>query len=159
MLYRVCKSFEIESGHMLSKHPGLCRFPHGHTRRVEVVLCSEALDAQDMVCDFKTLKLALREHLARLDHAMAVNSDDPMLPALTGEATGGTARRRVVTFEHQDPTTEVLARSIFEFLDGELRAGRTYRDEQGLEYRFPPGLRLERVRVSETSSTWAEYGR
>jgi 6-pyruvoyltetrahydropterin/6-carboxytetrahydropterin synthase len=157
MLYRVCKSFEVESGHMLSKHPGLCRFPHGHTRRVEVVLCSETLDAQDMVCDFKTLKLAVREHLARLDHAMAVNSADPMLPALRG-ATGDAVRERVVTFENQDPTTEVLARSIYEFLAGELRAGRTYRDEQGLEYRFPPGLRLERVRVSETSSTWAEYG-
>ena len=45
MRYRICKSFEIESGHMLSKHPGRCRFPHGHSRRVDVVLSAEDLDA------------------------------------------------------------------------------------------------------------------
>lgn len=155
MVYRVCKSFEVESGHMLSKHPGLCRFPHGHSRRVEVVLASDALDAADMVCDFKALKLAVGEHIARLDHAMAVNSADPML----GSLTSASARQRVVVFKDQDPTTEVLARSIFEFIDRELAAGKTYTDAAGLAYRFPPGLRVERVRVSETSSTWAEFGR
>ena len=53
MRYRVCKSFHIESGHMLSKHPGLCRFPHGHSRRVDVVLGAETLDSSGMVCDFR----------------------------------------------------------------------------------------------------------
>ena len=36
-------------------------------------------------------------------------------------------------------------------------AGRVYTDEDSLTYRFPPGLRVERVRVTETASTWAEY--
>lgn len=151
MPYRVCKSFEIESGHMLSKHPGLCRFPHGHSRRVDVVLVSEALDAQDMVCDFKTLKLALTPFLARFDHAMLVNSADPMAAALAP------VKERVIALEGVDPTTEVLAEKIYRFLESELRAGRTYRDEQGLEYRFGRGVRIERVRVTETSSSWAEF--
>jgi 6-pyruvoyltetrahydropterin/6-carboxytetrahydropterin synthase len=153
MLYRVCKSFEIESGHLLSKHPGLCRYPHGHSRRIEVVLAAETLDAHDMVCDFKALKLALKGFLDRLDHALAINSEDPLLEHL------GPARERTVVFEKTDPTTEVLARHIFDFLDAELGAGREYRDDRGHAYRFPPGVRLERVRVGETSSTWAEYGR
>ncbi len=151
MPYRVCKSFEIESGHMLSKHPGLCRFPHGHSRRVDVVLAAEALDSQDMVCDFKTLKLALAPFLARFDHAMLVNSADPMAAALAP------VKERVIALEGVDPTTEVLAERIYRFLETELRTGRTYRDEQGLEYRFGRGVRIERVRVTETSSSWAEF--
>ena len=38
MPYRICKTIDIENGHMLSKHPDKCQFPHGHTRKVEFVL-------------------------------------------------------------------------------------------------------------------------
>ena len=153
MPYRICKSFQIESGHMLAKHPGLCRFPHGHSRTVEVVIASENLNGQDMVCDFKTVKLALKDFLARFDHAIAMNSDDPSLAAMRSSPVG----ERVIVFEKIDPTTEVLAERIFRFLEGELCAGRTYTDPEGGRFAFVPGLRVERVRVSETSSTWAEF--
>ncbi len=119
MIYRVCKSFEVESGHMLLKHPGLCRHPHGHTRRVEVVLASETLDSFDMVCDFKAVRLAVSEFLHRLDHAMAVNSQDPIVDQLSPAL-----RERLVVFKDQDPTTEVFAKFIYEFLAGEISAGR-----------------------------------
>jgi hypothetical protein len=49
---------------MLSKHSGNCRFPHGHSRRIEIVVVSDALDVMDMVCDFKALKAALAPFLA-----------------------------------------------------------------------------------------------
>jgi 6-pyruvoyltetrahydropterin/6-carboxytetrahydropterin synthase len=67
-------------------------------------------------------------------------------------------RERVVVFDNLDPTTEVMAKHLFDLVRRELAAGKTYTDERGIAYRFPPGLKLERVRVSETSSTWAEYG-
>jgi 6-pyruvoyltetrahydropterin/6-carboxytetrahydropterin synthase len=151
LAYRICKSFEVESGHMLSKHPGLCRHPHGHSRTVEVVIAANTLDAGDMVCDFKTIKLALNEHLASLDHALAMNSADPLLKQMDAKT------QRIVVYENADPTTEVMAERIFRFLQSELAGGRVYTDDRGDQYRFPPGLRLERVRVSETSSTWAEF--
>ncbi|MEZ6317297.1 MAG: 6-carboxytetrahydropterin synthase [Phycisphaerales bacterium] len=153
MLYRVCKSFEIESGHMLSKHPGRCRFPHGHSRRVELVLACETLDDRDMVCDFKAVKLAVADFLDTFDHAMAVNSADPNLPALRA------ADQRVVVFEGVDPTTEVMARRIYEHLEAELARGGTYADESGATFSLRPEVSLERVRVSETSSSWAEYAK
>lgn len=152
MIYRVCKSFHVESGHMLSKHPGLCRYPHGHSRRIDVVLWRQDLDPNEMVCDFKALKLAMAPVLKRLDHAMAINSRDPIRQSL--EAASG----RLVVFEDQDPTTEVLARWVYDFLAAELAADKVYQDSTGVEYRFPQGVRLERVRVTETASTWAEYG-
>ena len=151
-VYRVSKSFEVESGHMLSKHPSRCRYPHGHTRRIEVVVSSPVLDENDMVCDFAALKHALHEFLDRLDHSLAVNSADPMLPRLAD------VRERVVVFPNQDPTTEVLARSIFDFLSDRIASRRPITDGQGRSYALPPTLCVERVRVGETSSTWAEYG-
>lgn len=154
MTYRVCKSFHVESGHMLSKHPGLCRFPHGHSRRIDVVLASQHLDQNEMVCDFKTLKLAVSAFIERFDHAMAVNSNDPLLPQLKS------VEERVVIFKDADPTTELLAKYIYDHLAAELGAGKTYTDERGggHAYRFAPGVRLERVRVTETATSWAEYG-
>ncbi|MEO1511971.1 MAG: 6-carboxytetrahydropterin synthase, partial [Planctomycetota bacterium] len=89
MRYTVCKSFEVESGHMLSKHPGRCRYPHGHSRRVDVVISSEVLDENDMVCDFKAVKLAVGAFVDRFDHALVVNSEDPELVRLREGPAGG----------------------------------------------------------------------
>ncbi len=151
MIFRVCKTFEVESGHMLHKHPGKCRFPHGHSRRVEMVVASPTLDANDMVCDFKALKLAVSDCIDRLDHAMAVNSKDPSLPGLLA------TKDRIVVFEDQDPTTEVLAKYIYEEVC--RRVGKDFVGDDGVTYRLPASLVIERVRVSETSTTWAEYAR
>jgi 6-pyruvoyltetrahydropterin/6-carboxytetrahydropterin synthase len=153
MRYRVCKAFEFEGGHMLSKHPGRCRYPHGHSRRVEIVLSSENLDPSDMVCDFKALKLAVGGLIDRFDHAMALNAADPMAPTLR-EGAG----ERLIEFEGEDPTTEVIARRIYEGVAEIVREGRSVTDDEGISYTFPPGLTIERVRVTETPTSWAEYG-
>jgi 6-pyruvoyltetrahydropterin/6-carboxytetrahydropterin synthase len=150
MPYRICKTIDIENGHMLSKHPDSCRFPHGHTRRVEFVLEADELDDHEMVCDFKIIKDAVGAYLETLDHALCVNTDDPAfgeLRARYGE--------RIVAFEKQDPTTEVLARRIYE-----VTADRLAAYAAGPEPRYPlrPGVRLRRVRVWETATSWAEYG-
>jgi 6-pyruvoyltetrahydropterin/6-carboxytetrahydropterin synthase len=144
--------FEVESGHMLMKHPGRCRFPHGHSRRVEVVVAADSLDANDMVCDFKALKLAVAEFVDRLDHAMAINSDDARAQALLGSGL----QQRVVVLHKQDPTTEVLAKLIYEEVVAKI--GKSFVAKDGVVYELPAGLRVERVRVTETTSSWAEYG-
>jgi len=149
MPFRICKIFEIESGHMLSKHPGKCRFPHGHSRKVEVVLAADDLDANDMVCDFSTIKKALTTLLAAWDHALCINTEDPQF-AFFRETYGD----RVIPFEKADPTSEVMARAVFEELKRRLA-------EAALNPATRPVLsravRIERVRVTETSSSWAEY--
>lgn len=152
-VYRVCKSFEVESGHMLSKHPGRCRLPHGHSRRIDLVISSPSLNDQDMVCDFKALKLAVEAELDQYDHALAVNSEDPVLGQLCE-----TNRTRVVVFENQDPTTEAMAKRIYDFVSGQIARGASFSDEHGNAYTLSSDLTLERVRVTETSSSWAEYG-
>ncbi len=149
MPYRIAKTLTFESGHILSKHRGRCRFPHGHSRSVEVVLVADRLDANDMVCDFKAVKRALESFLDRWDHALCLNTADPGY-ALLKETYG----ERVVSFPDTDPTSEIMARTIFDTLQLTLSAQKT---EITAEYPIPPGVRLERVRVSETATSWAEY--
>jgi 6-pyruvoyltetrahydropterin/6-carboxytetrahydropterin synthase len=149
MPYRICKTIEIESGHMLSKHRDNCRYPHGHSRRVELVLEADRLDRKDMVCDFAVLKLALKDFLESFDHAMCMNTRDPMYGTFR-EAYGD----RVIGFEDMDPTTEVVARRIFERVRDSLKQ---YAKGKNQPYPVARGVRLVRVRVWETSTCWAEY--
>jgi 6-pyruvoyltetrahydropterin/6-carboxytetrahydropterin synthase len=148
--YRVCKTFTVESGHMLSRHPERCKYPHGHTRTIEIVVAGSDLDENGMLLDFKALKLAVQGYVERYDHALAVNSEDPLLPALKATYPADA----VIVFEGQEPTTEVLARDIYDHVAGVLAVG----FESELYRIAPNSVRLERVRVWETPSSWAEYG-
>ncbi len=139
---------------MLSKHPERCRFPHGHTRRIEVVVASEGLDANDMVIDFKALQLAIAEYIERYDHAMAVNSTDPLLPEILRVHPDS-----AIVFEGVDPTTEVIAKDLYDHVARVLRDGFAGTSKGGGSYEIRPGaVHLERVRVWETPTSWAEYG-
>jgi 6-pyruvoyltetrahydropterin/6-carboxytetrahydropterin synthase len=147
MPFRIAKSFTVESGHLLTKHPGACRFPHGHSRTVEIVLVSDQLDDRDMVCDFKAVKAAAVHAVMQFDHTFALNTADPRCTEMRA-AYGD----RVVALPDTDPTTEVLARVIFQ----EVRA-RIAEAPASSDFPLAPGVRLERVRVTETASSWAEY--
>jgi 6-pyruvoyltetrahydropterin/6-carboxytetrahydropterin synthase len=61
---------------------------------------------------------------------------------------------RVVGFENRDPTTELMARTIF---DHTAKALAEYAGRPGVRYPLASGVRLVVVRVWETSSSWAEY--
>ena len=149
MPFRICKTLEIENGHMLSKHPDKCRFPHGHTRKVEIVLEADELDESGMVCDFKVVKEAVGEFLESFDHALCMNTEDPMFETLK-KAYGD----RVIGFTATEPTTEVLAKTFFD----KIKVGLSNYGAQGAaRYILRDSVQLKRVRVWETSSSWAEY--
>jgi len=139
MPYRICKTLAISNAHLLSKHPGECRFVHGHTRTVEVVLEADALDANDMVCDFAAVKELLEARVSAWDHALCMNDRDPSY-AVMRQRFG----EHVVAFAGRDPTTEVLAEVLFQSLGEALPA-------------LGAGVRLRRVRIWETPTAWAEY--
>ena len=148
MPYRICKRIELESGHLLSKHPGNCKFPHGHTRAVELVFSADSLDENDMVMDFKVIKAMLGDFLEQFDHALCMNTEDPNFTAFR-KAYGD----RIIAFEGEDPTSEAMARTIF------LYAKKALADGVAGHFDWPvrSSVRLERVRVWETSSSWSEY--
>ena len=136
---------------MLSRHAERCRFPHGHTRTIEVVVRGEQLDGNGMLVDFKALRLALEAAIERFDHAMAVNSADALLPELRRLYPADA----LVVFDDIDPTTEVIAKHLFDFAAGVLREGFSATTEAGATFSIKPsGVELERVRVWETPSSW-----
>lgn len=149
MPYRICKTIDIENGHMLSKHPDKCQFPHGHTRKVEFVLEADDLDENEMVCDFKIVKQAVEDYLDTLDHAMCMNTDDPAYAEFK-ERYG----ERVIGFESQDPTTEVMAKVIHDTFNQNLA---DYAARPDKRYPFRSKVRVIKVRVWETATSWAEY--
>jgi len=150
-LYRIAKTFEVEYAHRLSRHPAKCRFPHGHRLRIEVVVRGERLDANHMVVDYKALKTVVLGVIRRLDHALAINSADPHREAVEAMS------ERVLVFEGMDPTSEVVARWIFGEIRERLESAGEVTTPDGVTYALPAGLRLERVRLWETSTSWAEY--
>jgi len=150
-VFRIAKRFEIEAGHRLSKHPEKCRFPHGHSYTIEVVIRSPGLDANDMVCDYKALKIVAQHELERIDHAMLLGPTDAHSEGFAPFS------ERVVVLPDGDPTTEVIARHLFHRLRRAFQPGMSVQSAGGATYRVPEGLAIERVRVWETSTTWAEY--
>jgi 6-pyruvoyltetrahydropterin/6-carboxytetrahydropterin synthase len=151
--FRICKTFEVENAHMLSLHPEKCKYPHGHSRRVEVIVSAKELDGANMVCDFKAIKLAIGEFIDSFDHAICINSKDPLLHSLQN-----VPGIRLIKYEDTDPTTEVMAKHMFDHIQMALRSTKLYPREDGrLVYKIGSNVKLERVRVWETSSSWAEY--
>jgi 6-pyruvoyltetrahydropterin/6-carboxytetrahydropterin synthase len=78
-----------------------------------------------------------------------MNTRDPMFATLK-KAYGD----HVIGFPNEDPTTEVVARTLFERIRANLAAQARTR---GARYPLRRSVRLVRVRVWETTSGWAEY--
>ena len=97
-MFRICKTIELESGHLLSKHPGNCQFPHGHTRSVELVFAAETLDDHEMVMDFKAIGEMMNEFLEQFDHALCMNTSDPNYAAFRSIYGD-----RIIPIEQMDP--------------------------------------------------------
>jgi 6-pyruvoyltetrahydropterin/6-carboxytetrahydropterin synthase len=151
-MYRVSKQFEFPAAHVLSKHQGRCRFPHGHNYKVEITLTAEDLDENNMVCDFHAVKAMLKGYLDSLDHSIMLNSTDLV------NRKSQENNPRCVLFENRDPTSEVLAETIYKHLASALAQTRVLTVE-AVEYKINPNVRLEKVRVRESDTAWAEFQR
>ena len=68
-MYEVTAKRNFSSAHNLRGYQGECENLHGHNWGVEVTVAAETLDELGMVIDFKALKKAMDDVLARLDHA------------------------------------------------------------------------------------------
>jgi 6-pyruvoyltetrahydropterin/6-carboxytetrahydropterin synthase len=78
-----------------------------------ITLESSELDERGMVMDFSEVKQLVWAWLDReIDHTLLLHRDDPVLPLLqeAGER---------VRITEENPTAEVIARMIFDFLEGQ----------------------------------------
>lgn len=89
---KVCSEFS--AAHSLRNYQGKCENLHGHNFTAEICVQGSRLEEDtEMLIDFKILKNILKEILENLDHKL-LNGTPP--------------------FDHTNPTSENLARHIFE---------------------------------------------
>lgn len=112
---------EFSAAHQLRGYEGACENLHGHNWKVEAVVRGSRLNEIGILIDFKELKKALKEILSELDHRHL--NEHP-------------------AFKDRNPSSENLARFIFERLEEKL-AGKP--------------VEVFRVTVCETERACASY--
>ncbi|MBC8344130.1 MAG: 6-carboxytetrahydropterin synthase [Bacteroidetes bacterium] len=139
---RISKEFKFETSHILNDYDGLCCNIHGHSYRLLVTVSGTPIaDPKDpkngMVMDFGDLKsIVYHDIVAKYDHSLIVNDNSPEdVKEAMQKSTGR------VLFTPYQPTCENM---VAEF-------ARIIRDQ------LPTHIKLCRVRLYETSTSYAEW--
>lgn len=145
-MHRVCKIFSFSAAHILeTSFSTACQKTHGHNYKVEVVLSSTVLNRDGMVIDFGKLKETAAPIIDHLDHKMLVKGHGH------GEKNG-------ILYMDMNPTAENIAKHIHTTfaraceMDKILLSQRE-KDSAGRIRK----VYIERIRVWETDTCWAEY--
>ena len=83
----VTKTFEWDMGHRVPNHKSLCKNPHGHRYRLEVVVSGPVINQkgssqQGMILDFDSLKgIVTKEVISKLDHSFMYWKEDKVIDA------------------------------------------------------------------------------
>lgn len=134
MKHRVTKEIDFCYGHRLRDYEGKCRYLHGHNGRLEITFVAETLDERGMVFDFGDIKDLVKSWVdEKMDHKMLLRRDDPMVETLL-------AAGEPLFLMDDNPTAENIAKAVFEYVESE-------------------GYPVERVRLWETPTSWAEFAR
>ena len=108
-MYQVTKIIHFCYGHRLMNYEGMCRHPHGHNGRVEILLESENLDRRGMVVDFSDISKIVKKWIDEtLDHRMLLKKEDAMISFLKQE------KEPFFTMQ-ENPTAENIAKLIYEY--------------------------------------------
>ena len=140
---RVTKRFHFEMAHALRCHDGLCANIHGHSYVLDVTVSGKPRNEPDhakdgMVIDFSALKKLVNEAVVEhYDHALVLNEKDRDHAPSGHELFG---RTRFTTWQ---PSCENVLLDIVERLQDAL----------------PDKDTLYAVRLQETATSWAEWGR
>ncbi len=112
-MFRATKEIHFCFGHRLMNYVGKCRHLHGHNGKAVITVAARELDDLGMVADFSGMRRHIGDWIDRtLDHKMLLFEADPLVAVLraAGEPVFAMA-------EH--PTTENIAKLIFEWVDSE----------------------------------------
>ena len=141
-IIKITKQFSFEMAHALRNYDGLCRNIHGHSYKMDITLAGQPLHDESspkngMVMDFGELKRLVNEEIiSLLDHALVLNEkNDPQLIEILKQNF-----EKIVVVDFQ-PTTENLLNYIAD----------------KLKRRLPETVKLCRIRLRETDTSYAEW--
>ena len=121
-MYTLTVQSGFSAAHYLVDYPGPCQQVHGHNYNVELTIAASTLDESGMVIDLMELKKVLDDCLSPFDHHLL---------------------NKVPPFDRQNPTSENLARYIFEYAEERLKSK----------------VQVVQVRVMETERFTVSYSR
>ena len=98
-MYEVMIKTEFASAHNLRNYKGSCETLHGHNWKVDIIVETDGLDEIGLALDFNLLKAKTNEIIADLDH-IYLNEHE--------------------AFKEKNPSSENIARYIFDELKGSL---------------------------------------
>lgn len=119
-MYELMVEDKFSAAHKLTGYEGECANLHGHNFKVQVFVQVKNLNELGLAIDFRELKDGLKKVLGRLDHKY-LNE----LPA----------------FKDKNPTSENLARYIYEQLSNQLE-----------------GVIMHQIKVWESETAYVAYG-
>ncbi|MFC1712199.1 6-carboxytetrahydropterin synthase QueD [Candidatus Poribacteria bacterium] len=120
-MYEVTIETHFSSAHRLRQYDGECERLHGHNWDVKVSVASEKLNDLGMVIDFKELKGETNKLMDKFDHQYL---------------------NEVPPFTELNPTTENIAKYIFDELSGSINTDST---------------KVSKVTVWESPTSYASY--
>lgn len=120
-MYEVKIVTQFAAAHRLENFYGKCESLHGHNWKVEVFLVGDTLDKAGLLMDFGVMKARTREVLEEIDHKYL---------------------NELAAFQDRNPTSENLARYLYE------RLGATLNRERA---------KIHRVNVWESDTACASY--
>ncbi len=100
-MYRLNVTDSFSAAHKLCGYQGACSNLHGHNWKVRLCLSCTELDEIGMAMDFGIIKQVLKRVLDQLDHRYLND---------------------IAEFTTQNPTSEHLARYIYEKMEAELES-------------------------------------
>ena len=112
---------DFSAAHYLRGYNGDCSSLHGHNWVVQAYAQADGLDEIGIALDFRSLKREIDDILSKLDH-VCLNEFEP--------------------FKNMNPTSENLAKYIFEELSGRLNSD---------------SVKVSKVRVCESPGSGATY--
>ena len=112
---------QFAAAHRLENFYGKCEGLHGHNWKVEVFLVGEQLDETGLLMDFGKIKAQTNDLLKEIDHKYL---------------------NELEAFRKQNPSSENLARYLFERLSADLNQD---------------GVQVSRVNVWESDTSCASY--
>lgn len=120
-MYEITVETGFSAAHQLRNYHGECENLHGHNWKVRITVSAAQLDDAGIAVDFRELKAAANEIAGKFDHKSLCE-----LPC----------------FKNDNPTTENIARTIFEMLEDKLESR---------------AARVKEVSVGESDTSWAKY--
>jgi len=143
-MIQITKTIEWHMGHRIPNHDGQCRYPHGHSYRLELTLSGPLVKEQGapdegMIVDFSLVSQALKTHVKDLlDHRFVAYDQDPLLKKAFAGDLGEELKIFFVPFI---PTSENLVKWCY----------------LQLKDVFPPKINVVKLRLYETSKSWSDY--